>query len=160
MDIISTLVSTYLLLYLFLSNFVFIHAGWLDLAFSNINVDICELIGGNKNFGLHEHKEIYKGWCNVITNVRFEVKNKFFRCKLILMNAYQMIWIRVALIFLTGIYINVTYHFTSLHGRSFQRYIIRKRSILWILFVCKHISFLFQLQFAVTSLEFQPKCCF
>ena len=159
MDIISTLVSTYLLLYLFLSNFVFIHSGWLDLAFSNSNLDICELIGGNKNFGLYEHKEIYKGWCDVITNVRFEVKNKFFRCILMLMNEYQMIWIRAALIFLTGIYINVTYHFTSLHGRSFQRY-IRKGSILWILFVCKHINFLFQPQFAIASLEFQPKCCF
>ena len=30
-----------------------------------------------------------------------------------------MIWIRFALLFLTDIYINVTYHFTTLHGRSF-----------------------------------------
>ena len=126
---------------------------------SRISMQISELIGWNKNLE-HEHKEIYKGWYDVISNVRFEVKNRFFCCILILMNAYQMIWIRVALLFLTDIYINVTYHFTFLHGRSFLWYITCKGSTLWILFVCKDINFFFPPQFALASLEFQPKSCF
>ena len=81
-------------------------------------MQISELIGWNKNLE-HEHKEIYKVWYDVISNVRFEVKTRFFCCIWILMNAYQMIWIRVALLFLIDIYINVTYHFTFHHGRSF-----------------------------------------
>ena len=32
----------------------------------------------------------------------------------------------------------------------------RKGSMLWILFVCKHINYLFRHQFAVASLEVQP----
>ena len=130
-----------------------------NLAFSNINADICELIDWNKNSG-SQHKEIYKGWCDVISNVRFEVKNISFCYLLILINAYQMIRIRTDLLFLTGTYINLTYRFTSLHGCSSWWYIISKGSILWILFVCKLISVLFQPQLAVDSLDFQPKSCF
>ena len=94
-------------------------AGLSLLSRMQTQIDICELIGWNKNFVLHEHKEIYKWWYDVICSVRFEVKNRFFCCILILTNAYQMIWIGVALLLLTGIHINVASYFISLHGRSF-----------------------------------------